>query len=118
MKRGLFLRLLFVLSTSFAFYFGGAGHSILSASTMPDMAKQMTLNQCQSSCIPQSLLATQGPKSEIKDKDIDPEPAEPYYLAFIGVGWATVIIISAAYLLGYLHWRPPDLFKLNVNYRF
>ncbi len=90
------------------------GHTALGRSmgTMPS-------NQCQSACINQQIPANATKSQDVlKDKDINPEPREPYYLAFIGVGWTTTIAIAAVYLLGYLRWRPPDLVKLNVNYRF
>lgn len=79
----------------------------------------MPSNQCQTSCTTSQTPANATkPQDLLKNKDIEPQPAEPYYLAFIGVGWTTVTAIAAAYLFGYLRWRPPDLFKLNVNYRF
>jgi hypothetical protein len=84
---------------------------------MPDMGKQMTQNQCQTSCTTQTNPAAPGQKINVEEKDIEPQPAEPYYLAFIGVGWSVVILISA-YLLRHLRWRPPDIYKLNVNYQF
>ncbi len=79
----------------------------------------MPSSQCQSACTNQQIPtnATE-PQDLLKNKDIDPEPQEPYYLAFMGVGWTTTIIITAAYLLCWLRWRPPDLYKLNVAYRF
>lgn len=80
----------------------------------------MPSGQCQSSCTTTQTTADTATKPEdiLKDKDLEPQPAEPYYLTFMGVGWTTVITVAAAYLFGYLHWRPPDLYKLNVAYRF
>lgn len=104
--------------TFFALLFGvGAAHSMLTASAMPDMGKQMAPNQCQTACTSQQIFAAPIHNKQ-KQQDKEPQAAEPYYLAFIGVGWATTITISAAYLLGYLRWRPPDLLKLNVSYKF
>ena len=79
----------------------------------------MPSGQCQSSCTTSQTPGNTATKPEdlLKDKDIEPRPAEPYYLAFIGVGWTTIIIIAAAYLLGYLRWRPPDIFSLYSYYR-
>ena len=106
------------LFLGFAIFFGtGAGHALLSAAAMPDM-NTMGTGSCQAACTPQTQPVAIRPTSEINEQNVDPQPAEPYYLAFIGVGWATVITIAAAYLLKYLRWRPPDLFKLHVAYRF
>lgn len=103
--------------TFFALLFGvGAAHSVLAASAMPDMGRQMAPNQCQTTCAPQQIIAAPVNHRQ-KQQDKEPRPAEPYYLALISVGWASSITISAAYLFGYLRWRPPDLFKLNVNYQ-
>lgn len=94
----------------------GAGHAYASATMMPVMSRQMPQNQCQSSCSPQNANAIVSGVTTVKDKDINPPVTEPYYLAFVGVGWSTVIIL-AAYLLRHLYWRPPDLFKLYSVYR-
>lgn len=88
------------------------------ASAMPNMDQKMAPAQCQLACTPQSQSIVQGPKTEVDNKDIEPQPAEPYYLAFAGIGWTTSIAVATAYLLRYLRWRPPDLFQLNVSYRF
>lgn len=97
---------------------GGIGHAAFAASPMPGMGKQMPQSQCQSSCSSQSTVAAPGQRVDVEDKDTEPQPAEPYYLAFMGVGWTTIITVAAAYLIKYLRWRPPDLYKLHVNYRF
>ena len=116
------LRLRHLLTSLFlgsAVFFGtGAGHALLSAAAMSDMGGNMATGSCQAACTPQTQPVAVRPTSEIKEQNIDPQPAEPYYLAFIGVGWALVITVAAAYLLKYLRWRPPDIFKLNVAYRF
>lgn len=107
------------VATLFTLLFGvgaGAGHSFAATSMMSDMGKRMAQNQCQSSCSSQSTVAAPGQRVDVEDKDIEPQPAEPYYLAFIGVGWTT-IVLAAAYLLRHLRWRPPDLYKLNSVYR-
>jgi len=104
-----FITLVFGIST---------GHA-LAASISPSMNKQMSQAQCQSSCTKQSQnTVTQNIKTEVDGKDIEPQPTEPYYLAFMGVGWTSLVTIAAAYLIKYLNWHPPDLFKLNVTYRF
>ncbi len=80
----------------------------------------MPSGQCQTSCTTSQTPADTAtkPGDILKEKDLEPQPAEPYYLAFMGVGWTTTITVAAAYLFKYLNWRPPDLFKLNVAYRF
>ena len=107
------------LLTGFTLFFGaGAGHALLNQATMSGMNHGVPSGSCQSACTPQTQPVAIRPTSEIDEQNNDPQPAEPYYLAFVGVGWATVITIAAAYLLKYLRWRPPDIFKLNVAYRF
>ena len=112
-------RLLTSLFLGFAVFFGtGAGHALLSLATMSDMGGNMATGSCQSACTPQTQPVAVRPTSEIDKQNIDPQPVEPYYLAFIGVGWTTVITVAAVFLFKYLGWRPPDLYKLNVVYRF
>lgn len=121
MKRVSLPKLILALSSGLTLFFGvGVGHTLAAATTMQGMMSQkMPTGQCQSSCTPQSSTTLAIQKSDIElDKDKEPRPAEPYYLAFMGVGWTTVITLAAAYLFGYLRWRPPDLYKLNVAYRF
>ncbi len=80
----------------------------------------MTSSQCQVSCSSSQTPADTATKPDdiLKDKEKEPQPNEPYYLAFMGVGWTTLITVASAYLFRYLYWRPPDLYKLNVAYRF
>ena len=74
---------------------------------------------CQTSCkTSQTPAYTVNKVDEVSvDKDIEPQPAEPYYLAIIGFGWSVVVLLSV-YLLRHLHWRPPNIIKLNAAYRF
>jgi hypothetical protein len=98
----------------------GTLNTALAAPNMSSMMNQkMAPTQCQASCTSRSAspVAALGTQREV-DKDIEPQPAEPYYIAFIGVGWTTTITVAAAYFLKYLNWRPPDLYKLNMAYRF
>ncbi len=84
------------------------------------MAKAGVSSNCVTVCTSQSAVQyndTQRKLTEV-DKEPTPEPGEPYHLAFMGVGWTTGAAISAACLIKYLNWRPPDLYKLNVSYRF
>ncbi len=105
------------VASFFTLLFGiGAGHALVTASATPNMGKQMPPGQCQSSCTPQANTVIDSQKTIIEDKDIDPLPAEPYYLAFMGVGWSLVLLFGA-FLLRHLQWRPPDLYKLNSVYR-
>lgn len=118
MKRRQLLHLLATIPAFLVLLFGvGAGHALLTSSAMSVMGEQMPQSQCQSSCISQTNVAAPERKIEVADKDIEPQPAEPYYLAFMGVGWSIVIIV-AGFLLWHLRWRPPDLYKLNSVYRF
>ena len=118
MKRG-FQKLFFSLLAGLTLFLGaGTGHAFMPVSAMTDMGKQMSQNQCQSSCSSQSTASAPSQKVDIDEKDLEPQPAEPYYLAFMGVGWTVVITGLAVYLQRHLRWRPPDLFKLNVNYQF
>lgn len=118
MKKRQLLHLITAIPTFLVLLFGvGAGHALLTSSAMSAMGEQMTQSQCQSSCLSQTNVAAPERKIEVVDKDIEPQPAEPYYLAFMGVGWSTVIL-AAGFLLWHLRWRPPDIVKLNVAYRF
>jgi len=117
MKRARYLSFIAGIASFFLLLFGvGAGHAMLTSSVMPNMGKQMAQNQCQSSCTPQANNVIHSQKTVIDDKDIEPQPTELYYLAFIGLGWAFVIL-TGSFLLRHLRWRPPDLYKLNVAYR-
>ena len=93
--------------------------------TQPVMAAMMSKAKNSTNCLTactSSRSSTQvnslQRNLEEREQEPAPEPAEPDYLVFMGVGWTTVIIFAAAYLIKYLHWRPPDLYKLNVAYRF
>ncbi len=107
------------LLTGAILFFGvGPGHALLNAATMPDMGHSMPSSNCQATCTPQAQPIADRPTTGINEQEIDPQPAEPYYLMFAGVGWSLVVMIAAAYLLKYLTWRPPDLIKLHAVYRF
>ena len=88
--------------------------------TLSHSMAAMPSGQCQSNCSFSQAPAdiSTKPGDILRDKDIEPRPAEPYYLAFMGVGWTMVITVAALYLSRYLRWRPPDLYKLNATYRF
>ena len=124
MKRLLFSRLTLGVAVLLIALFGiSVGRSLNSAPTMPHMPQNMAQGQCLSSCGIQHAqqpqpIAPERTTVEVDDQNLKPQPADPYYLAFIGVGWTTVITVTAAYLIKYLRWRPPDLYKLNVNYQF
>lgn len=126
MKRFRFSRLTLAAATLLIALFGiSAGRSFATSPVMPHMPmpRHMSQGPCQTSCGSQSAqqsqpIAPERTTIEVDDQNLKPQPADPYYLAFMGVGWTTVITIAAAYLIKYLRWRPPDLFKLNVNYQF
>lgn len=91
-------------------------HSQAASNMSPD---SMNASDCLSSCNsrnqPTEVLLS---NREIdKDKEREPEPVEPYYLQFIDFAFA-ISTVSAAYFLRHLRWRPPDIYKLNVVYRF
>jgi hypothetical protein len=94
--------------------------SYASTSMKVMMPKQGANGNCVTVCGSQNTVHFNDiqRKQVDEDKEPSPEPAEPYYHAFMGVGWATVITVAAAHLFKYLRWRPPDLYKLNVNYQF
>lgn len=90
------------------------------ASPMPDMMHQSTkISDCVSACGSQlqPTVTAINQREVEKEKEPKPEPAEPYYLQFLQFA-PFIVLISAAYLLRHLRWRPPDLIKLNVAYRF
>lgn len=95
----------------------GPVHSVLMTKSMPGMDTGIQSTYCQSSCISGQQIAPERLQSEKEDED-EPQPAKPYYLAFISVGWSMTITVAAVYLFKYLRWRPPDIYKLNACYRF
>lgn len=120
MKRLRLLRVLGALVPVLTVLFSAGNVSAVTGSSMVSMMNlKMAPTQCQASCVSHSSNTVVGLGSDTKrEKDKEPQPAEPYYLAFMGVGWTTAITIAVAYLIKYLRWRPPDLYKLNVAYRF
>lgn len=118
MKRQQFLHLIIAIPTFLVLLFGvGAGHALLTSSAMSASGESVTQSQCQSSCLSQTNVVAPERKIEVDDKDIEPRPAEPHYLAFMGVGWSA-FIVTAGFLLWHLRWKPPDIIKLNLAYRF
>ncbi len=114
MKRSILLRFAAIFSAGFALLFSiGAGHSVI----LIEPTHGMTATQCQSSC-PTATIQVRKNEHQLEDKELEPQPAEPYYLSFIKLNWLIIPLVSAAYLLKHLRWRPPDIFKLNVNYQF
>jgi len=113
-------KLLTVLSAGLALFFSlGVGHALLGATAMSSLGiDQMGSGECQSTCNLQSQPVAIRPVSGINKQDIDPQPTEPYYLAFMSAGWTTIATVAAAYLFRYLRWRPPDFIKLYAVYRF
>ncbi len=107
------------LLTGFVLFFGvGPGHTLLNAATMPGMGHSMPSGNCQAACTPHAQPIAIRPTAGVDEQDTDPQPAEPYYLMFAGVGWSLVLVIAAAFLQKFLRWRPPDLVKLHAAYRF
>lgn len=89
----------------------------------PSMKAMMSKPEASSNCV--TICTRQTPfqfndiqrKQAEEDEEPSPEPAELYYLAFMGVGWTTAITVATTYLIKYLHWRPPDIFSLYSYYR-
>lgn len=89
----------------------------------PSMKSMMPKSEADSNCV--TICNSQTPvqfndiqrKQVEEDEETSPEPAEPYYIAFMGVGWTTTITVAATYLTKYLRWRPPDIFSLYSYYR-
>lgn len=113
-------KLFAIFCTSLALFFSLSVSSMfISAPPMGGMdMKQMDSNPCQANCNLQSQPTAWRPATILKEEDIDPQPAKPYYIAFIGVGWIVTVYVAATYLLKYLRWRPPDFIKLYSIYRF
>lgn len=91
------------------------------ASTMPEAMTNMTssqLSDCLSACGSQlqNTISAINQREVDKEKEPNPRPAEPYYLQFLKFV-PYVALISAAYLLKYLRWRPPDFIMLYGTYR-
>lgn len=111
----------YLLATFFSFFallLGvGAGHTLLTASSMSSMDKDMSGSLCQSSCNTQFNPVVPEQKVRKDEEDNTPQPEEPDFLRFMGVGWSLTLLASAS-LLRHLRWKPPDIFKLNVAYRF
>lgn len=87
------------------------------AAPMPDL--MTATSDCLSACVGQQqpIVTAISQRESEKEKEPAPEPAEPYFLAFTGVGWSMTITIATTYLLGYLRRRPPDIFSLHSYYR-
>ncbi len=90
----------------------------MAASAMPNMTPDKTpISLCQSSCGSSATSPVATIPQVVNPQDKEPIPSEPYYLAFMGVGWTIVVTVAAAYLLKYLRWKPPDLTLLYAVYR-
>lgn len=93
---------------------------LVMASPMPDMMRDAPANisDCLSACGSQlqPTVAAINQHEVEKEKEPKPAPAEPYYLQFLQFA-PVAVLISAAYLLRHLRWRPPDIYKLNAVYR-
>lgn len=117
MKQRIVGLLSIILLTPLLLLSGNIQHSQAASNMSSD--HMMSAGDCLSSCNSRNQLSEVllSNREIDKDKEKEPQTAEPYYLQFINFAF-TVSIVSAAYLLRYLRWRPPDLYKLNVVYRF
>lgn len=112
--RGIIAGLLAIVALLFGI---GAGHTVFADGSRQDMSQKTTATLCQASCPPIATVP-RNQEFEEKNKDPEPQPAEPFYLTSIKASWIIVSLLSSSYLLKYLRRRPPDIFKLNVNYQF
>lgn len=74
---------------------------------MASMHGMMPQNQCQSSCGTQTPVGIQAVRSNLEDKEVEPQSAEPYYLSlivFVSLAAAVAIVLK----LYHTNWRPPD----------
>lgn len=104
------LSLLLLLSVALAL---GTSSIHATTATISDESQKMATGSCQAACSVQSKLGAPAVNFETDNKDIEPDPTADDYLAFIGVGWFTLITVSAAYLLRFLRRLPPDLLSLH-----
>ncbi len=95
----------------------GYGHMLMAASAMPNMkSDKATISQCQSSCGSSATTPVATIPQAVSPQVKEPVPSEPYFLAFMGVGWLLVLSFGF-YLLWHLRWKPPDLTLLYAVYR-
>lgn len=89
------------------------------AAPMPDMMNGQTkVSDCLSACGSQhqTVVSSINQRESEKEKEPTTEPAEPYYLQFLQFA-PVLILLSSAYLLRHLRWKPPDIYKLCAVYR-
>ena len=67
----------------------------------------MPKNQCQSSCGVQSPIANQATRNDIDDKEIEPQPSEPFYISLI-VLTSIATAVAVALKLHRAQWPPPN----------
>jgi len=96
----------------------GAQHQLM-ATTMPNMMHSFSkVDNCLSTCGSRlQPIATAINQREVQvENEPKPEAGEPYFIQFLK--FAPLLgLISSAYFLAYLRWRPPDLFRLYAVYR-
>ena len=74
---------------------------------MASMHDMMPKNQCQSSCSVQSPIANQATRNDINDKDVEPQPAEPFYISLVVFG-SIATVIAIILKLHRAQWPPPN----------
>lgn len=111
-----------LLATLFVFSLllvGTSAQHQLMAMPMPDAMHNISkVSDCISTCGSQlQPIVTAVNQREIQvENEPKPEPAQPYFVQFLKIV-PLFGLISAAYFLVYLRWRPPDLFRLYAVYR-
>lgn len=95
----------------------GLRHAV--AAPMPDMThNQPKTNDCLSACGSQQQPVVTATRPSESEREEEPAPGlvQPYYLQFLQF-WPVLLVASAAFLLSYLRWRPPDIYKVFAAYR-
>lgn len=90
--------------TSASLLFTGSIGAVVNMSSMHDM---MPKNQCQSSCGVQSPVSSQAVRNDVEDKDVEPQPSEPFYLSLIVFG-STATAVAIVLKLYRSQWPPPN----------
>ena len=98
---------------------GPAGLRHAVAAPMPDMMPEQTkTNDCLGACASQQqpVVTAINQGGAEREQEPTPGPSQSYYLQFLQF-WPVLLAASAAYLLSYLRWRPPDIYKSFAVYR-
>lgn len=103
--------------TALALFFGvGPGHVLLVAQNPHSAHQSKSQQQCQSACPP--LVNEKHRSPQVEEDEAKPDPF--ITLAEDSARYATVLysVLFAVLMLAYLRRRPPDIFALQVTFRF